>query len=371
MPRRGENIRKRKDGRWEGRYKPPDSFNGRSQYVSVYGKTYAEVKRKLREAVYASVPCESNFCDVTFRDAAALWQDANHFKHKASTKRKYEYLLQSHILPEFGESPVSAINAQQINTFTEKKLSGGSLNTSEGLSSAYVRTMLLLIGSVLRYAQEEWGIPACIAIQKPPLEHHRIDILNLDAQKKLERALMQELNPTNLGILISLYTGLRIGEVCALRWEDVDLLNRIIHIRHTVTRISSEPGDEHKTKLILESPKSKSSLRDIPIPTRILQTLEEMKKKAMSPYVTSHESSFTNPRSYEYRFQNLLRNAGIPTINYHVLRHTFATRCIEVGVDIKTLSEILGHSNVSITLSAYVHSSMELKRVQIEKLSGI
>lgn len=166
------------------------------------------------------------------------------------------------------------------------------------------------------------------------------------------------------------HMGLRIGEVCALTWDDVDFENEIIHIRSTVARIkNTQKVCEYKTHLIIDKPKTKSSLRDIPIPSSLLPLLLKMRKKACSRYVISDKETFTSPRTFEYRYHELLDICDIESINYHALLHTFATRCVEVGVDVKTLSEILGHADVSITLNTYVHPSIELKRKQMEKLS--
>lgn len=180
--------------------------------------------------------------------------------------------------------------------------------------------------------------------------------------------MIHNIDETKLGILISLNTGLRIGEVCALSWDDIDFERQIFHIRSTVARVKSMDSGVN-SKLIIDKPKTKSSLRDIPIPSKLLTILVSMKKQSKGKYVVSAENSFVSPRTYEYRYHKILDEYNIPSVNYHTLRHTFATRCIEVGVDVKTLSEILGHANVSITLNTYVHSSMELKRQQLEKLS--
>ena len=163
-----------------------------------------------------------------------------------------------------------------------------------------------------------------------------------------------------------MYCGLRIGEVCALRWENIDLNKRVIHIKSTVTRIkNNETGG---TTLIIDKPKTKAAIRDIPIHSKILPILIEMHNRKESPYVISSSSDFISPRTYEYRYHRILQQCGIEHYNYHTLRHTFATKCTIAGVDAKTLSEILGHSNTSITMNTYVHPSTEMKLKQIEKI---
>ena len=200
------------------------------------------------------------------------------------------------------------------------------------------------------------------------MEKKEIPILNQMERKKLEMHLLNDTDETKLGMLISLYMGLRIGEVCALSWEDIDFQEEILHVKHTVARVRTEDGEQAKTKLILDTPKTKTSMRDIPIPSILMQILLQIKKIAKSPYVISTKSDFVSPRTYEYRYHQVLKECGLNSVNYHTLRHSFATKCVEAGVDVKTLSEILGHADVTITLNTYVHSSMDLKRKQLEKL---
>ena len=168
--------------------------------------------------------------------------------------------------------------------------------------------------------------------------------------------------------MISLNTGLRLSEICALKWSDIDFENAILHVRTTVARVRNT-GEGSKTKLIIDRPKTKSSFRDIPISSYLMKMLVSLYEKRKSEYVVSDQEGFISPRTYSYRFHKVLEKYNVKQVNYHALRHTFATRCIEHGVDVKTLSEILGHSNASITLNTYVHSSMERKREQLEKLT--
>ena len=250
-------------------------------------------------------------------------------------------------------------------------MENGKLDKSGGLSASYVRSIMLIINAALKFAaDEEMCQPLKSPVYKPVSQNNEITVLQIDEQKRLETHLISEIAPTQLGILISLHTGLRIGEICALAWEDIDIENQIIHVRHTVARIKSTDFSEgNSSKLIIDAPKTKASNRDIPIPSVLLPILKSNCTAVSSKYVVSDTKDFVSPRTYEYRYHRLLEKCGIESVNYHVLRHTFATRCIEAGVDVKSLSEILGHSNVSITLNTYVHSSMEMKRTQLEKLN--
>lgn len=198
-----------------------------------------------------------------------------------------------------------------------------------------------------------------------------LPVLSSQQQLVLESLLQTDTDETKLGILISLYAGLRIGEICALTWNDIDLNNKVIYVRNTVVRVKSAAGDSAKTHLIIDTPKTAASLRCIPICSTLLSALTSCAARATSQYVVSYTSNFVSPRTYDYRFKKLLDACQIPRINYHALRHTFATRCIEAGVDVKSLSEILGHGDESITLNTYVHSSMDLKRIQLEKITCV
>lgn len=372
MSKRGDNIRKRKDGRWEGRYRKGRKLNGSFQYGSVYGKSYREVKSKLLEI--ASEPPFISSCpaEKTFGDVLELWMDNNQIRLKGGTINKYRNMIDTHIAPELGDVKLSAISSTIINNYLNRKITNGRLDKRGGLSSSYVRSIMLIINAALKFAvAEQLCPPLKTPILKPSNSKAKITILSVEEQKKLESHLCRGLDSTKVGVFISLHTGLRIGEVCALSWDDIDFKNKVIKIRHTVARVRSDDGSRKLTKLIIDVPKTPSSARDIPISTSLLPVLEEAHKLSTSSYVISENAQFTSPRTYEYRYHRLLEESGITSVNYHTLRHTFATRCIEAGVDVKSLSEILGHSNVGTTLNTYVHSSMDLKRSQLEKLASV
>ncbi len=371
MARRGDNIRKRKDGRWEGRYKIGKNKNGQTQYKSIYGLTYNEVKSKLKKITY-----DMEIKDVyseekhTFAYILQKWQNTNRIKHKSTTEDKYKRLIEQHIVPEIGYIYINDLSTEVINTFLEKKLSSGRLDRKGGLSPSYVRTLSIIIKSALQYAVEEnYCAPFKHSIYKPQPQKKELKILSQSSQKEYINYLTTNMCNVNIGILLSLYAGLRIGEVCALQWKNIDINEQIIHIHSTVIRVkNSESNDSQKTVLMIDRAKTEASVRNIPIASILIPLLKEYKADDSS-FVLTGTSSFLSPRTFEYKFHRTLHNCGIEQINYHALRHTFATRCIERGVDIKTLSEILGHSDVAITLRTYVHSSMELKKMQIEKLS--
>ena len=370
MPRRGENIRKRKDGRWEARYPIGWNEQGTKTYASVYGQTYREVKEKRQLALEKNNLFVHSKKEYMFKDVVQLWLENNRIRLKESTIYRYSYLIETHILPELGDMKVNQITGPVINHYLAGKSKSGRLNGKCSLSPAYVRSIMLIVSAVLRFAVENGMCdPLHTQINKPPIQPREPVILSRELQNKLENYLLQDIDETKLGVYMSLYTGMRIGEICALSWEDVDLQNRVIYVRHTVVRIRTEEDGKVITKQIIDRPKTNASLRCIPICSSLLNVLDAYAEHSCSEYVISNNSQFVLPRTYEYRYSRLLKLSNIPHINYHALRHTFATRCIESGVDVKSLSEILGHANVSITLNTYVHSSIELKREQLEKLA--
>lgn len=373
MSKRGENIRKRKDGRWEGRYKRGVKEDGTTQYASVYGKTYNEVKEKL---LNAKINQENLFVarnnERFFSDILILWFQSNKIRLKGSSKQRYEYLINTHILPELGGLKASQINASRINTFLAQKLSNGRVNSDKELSPSYVNSIAIIIKSAIDYAiAEQICPPLKTRIYKPKIIKNELKILNSEEQAAIEKYTRNNLNATGIGVIISLYSGLRIGEICALTWDDIDLDNQILHVRHTIARVKNEKNRTTKTALIIDEPKTKASKRDIPISTSLMNYIIEYKKNTVSKYLVSENLQFISPRTFEYRYHRLLDSCGVKSINFHALRHTFASRCVEAGVDIKSLSEILGHQDSSITLNTYVHTSMAQKRAQLDKLSSI
>ena len=372
MPRRGDNIRKRKDGRWEARYTIIDSSDNTKRYGSVYGKTYQEVKEKRKQVVLQGQKEKQKASAIVFRDVLTAWQETNRIRLKESSISRYQNLIDAHILPELGNKSMSQLTVPMLNHFLTEKLEHGRLDCTGGLSSSYVRNIALIINSAISFgATENMCDPLQTKITKPPMSKKELTILSVEQQTLLEKALTKDMNEVKLLIYITLYTGIRIGEACALMWEDIDLDSRILHVRKTISRVWTMEHGKKISRLIVTSPKTKSSLRSIPICSKLHTILSSFSKSRMKGYLLTHRTNngFISPRTYEYNYKLILKDCEITPVNYHALRHTFATRCIECGVDIKSLSELLGHSNVSITLNTYVHSSMELKRLQIEKLA--
>ena len=370
MPKRGENIHKRKDGRWEARYKKGIDENGKTIYGSLYANTYREVKAKLQlrlqDIASGFVPVKKHY---TFSDAACLWLKDSQLSLKGASVYRYENLLNTHILPDFGNRWIGQITGTDINAFLATKLMSGRVDGKGGLSPSYVRSIMLVMKAVLSYASaNQMCLPPQSKISKPQAMARELPVLTQNEQELLVNMCLTQLDETKVCVLLSLYAGLRIGEICALTWEDLDLENGLIHIRKTVSRISGGAESMNRSTLVITQPKTIASFRDIPICSWLIPVLKQLHNEHHSSFVASSHDGFISPRTFDYRYHKLLRTAGIRPINYHGLRHTFATRCIEAGIDVKTLSELLGHTDASITLNTYVHSSMERKRTQLELL---
>lgn len=378
MSRRGENIHKRKDGRWEARYKKGRDENGELIYGSVYGKTYGEAKERLNlikpDEVFTGKIKKG---EKTLGEVINMWLENSKLRLKGATVHKYQGVIDTHILPGLGNIRLSQLTAAAINSYLNEKLHHGRIDEKGGLSPSYVNIMGIIIKSAIHFAVDERLMqPLRTEIVKAVRKHKASDlsVLSVEEQRILEASLEDQTDQTDktkLGVVITLNTGLRIGEICALSWDDIDLDKGVIHVRHTVARVRNDDlNSDARTVLIIDTPKTLSSARDIPISSHLSEIISDAKAFRASGYVVSDSDLFISPRTYEYRYHKLLKRCGIAPFNYHALRHTFATRCIEAGIDVKSLSEILGHANVGITLNTYVHSSFELKRRQMEKLNA-
>lgn len=369
MPRRGDNIRKRKDGRWEARYPfPKDDPSGR-KYGSVYGHTYHEAKEKRAELLKELAASPPKNSQIKFKEILSAWQDSNKIRLKESSVSRYQNLIDTHILSELGNYSMSQMSASILNKYIVGKLKNGRIDGKGGLSASYVRSIALIIDAAIKFgAAERLCDPLNSSLTKPTVPKAEVQVLSKACQEKLENILLTDMNEEKLLTYITLYTGLRIGEVLALRWEDMDWSNRILYVRHTISRVWYERDGKKHSLLILAEPKTETSLRVIPICSKLYAILDAFPNRRSIGFVLSNKGSFVSPRTFEYRYKKILERGGLDEVNYHTLRHTFATRCIEADVDIKSLSEVLGHADASITLNTYVHSSIELKRSQLEKI---
>ncbi|MEL7564273.1 MAG: site-specific integrase [Dehalobacterium sp.] len=369
MSRRGENIYKRQDGRWEARYIKERDLNGRAVYGYIYRRSYIEAKRAQSEAranCNKSKPEPQLFVhSETLEEYLSLWLQSNKISVKKSTFANYDGIIRRHIVPFIGKIPLNQINSKMIQQYINKKLESGRLDGKGGLSVKTARD----ISDLLKRSLKTAGIELNFKLPKYTLP--KLRVLTHEEQSALISVAKCEKDLLGLGTLISLFTGIRIGELCSLKWGDVSLDDGILKINKTIQRIKNCGGSSNgKTIIDIGTPKSECSVRDIPLPHFLLCRLAQLKKTYNDNYyILSGDNQYVEPRLCQYRFKRLVKSAGISNINFHVLRHTFATRCVELGVDVKTISKLLGHSNVNITLNRYVHPAFEHQRGCLEKLS--
>lgn len=327
-------------------------------------------------AVYLSAnapSCLSNApTQMSFGQVLDMWLASKRMYLKESSYSRYHYLVNRHIKPSLGHLQIQCITRSIIELYINTLLSSGRLDGNGGLSAKTVSDMLLILKGAVEYARSiDYGINC--ALDKTRVRQHRREmrVLSLAEQQSLNKVLYKDTSPAKLGVLISLYAGLRLGEVCALQWKHIDLIAGVIRVRQTMQRIQS-PDHGTKTRIIITEPKSECSRRDVPLPDHLLALLRECSTKEPDAYVlTAQSEQYIEPRTMQNRFKRYVAQCGIAPANYHALRHSFATRCVELGIDIKSLSEILGHSNVNTTLNRYVHSSLERKRLYMKKLNNI
>ena len=372
MARKGENIYKRKDGRWEGRYlkRTPD---GKSRYGYVYGKTYREVKekRRLAAAQWEANAEKEKSSRMLLSEVAARWESTLVGQVKESTLVKYHVTVHNHLLPALGHLSVETMSHEIIENFALRLLRGEGAN-GKPLSPRTVSDILAVLRSILRFARRNGATVPCdgssVRIRRPAVE---IRVLSRQEQDILCRYLYNNRNARNAGILLSLFAGLRVGEVCALRWEDIHLEERTLHVRHTMQRIQSLDPIGPRTHVVITTPKSVTSTRTIPLPEDLIQILTELPGPRRGFFLTGEENHFSEPKVMQDHFARTVRRCGLGDANYHALRHTFATRCIELGFDVKSLSELLGHSTVAMTMDRYVHPTMAHKRENMQLLTGL
>lgn len=354
MPRRGENIYKRKDGRWEARYIKQILPDGKKKYGSVYAYSYSEVKDKQKQAISQPVSVSKKNKTLFLQDVYNLWIARVKINAKPNTIIKYEGIFKNHI-SYLQSIQLAAIDKNIINDFIKHLL-------CKGLSNKTVNDIIIVLNMLFGFATDEYGIniPKINYLRE---ERKETRYLSVSEQKSLICYLNKDMNIHKFGTLLALYTGIRIGELCALKWEDIE--NNAITINKTMMRVNTGTASE----VVILPPKSESSVRIVPFPIELLKFYKHYK---CSGYILSTDRLvFTEPRYMQMKFDKYVKECNLKNVTFHTLRHTFATRCIEAGVDAKTVSELLGHADTKITLNRYVHSSFELKQNSIEKMQKL
>lgn len=369
MARKGENIYKRKDGRWEARYVKGHELSGKIKYGSCYGKTYKEAKEKAarcKAAIINSAPLPAANNRRRFAFFCEEWIQLEKGKVKESTYVKYDSVMTKHILPKLGGCFPLGINTMLVEQFKQELL-------GEGLSAKTVRDILTVLRSVLKYTAKQFpGAFPTVEISYPKEPKKEVRVLSQEEQRRFVSYLETDMDECKLGILLALLTGLRIGELCALRWENISLRERTLRVNATMQRIRDlERSGQGKTKVVIGSPKSDTSARMIPLTDSAVRLCGQFDPHRPAAFLLTGTERFMEPRQVQKRLAKYTKECGLEGVHFHTIRHTFATRCVEVGFEIKSLSEILGHANTTITLDRYVHSSLELKRENMDKLTVV
>lgn len=370
MARKGENIRKRKDGRWEARYQKGRRADGSIQYGYIYAKKYTDVKKK-RDEIICSLRAEpDNTSDaagenIVLNELFNQWKEEVRDHVRDSSFYLYETILDQHLRPYFGELRIRQLTATVNQEFISSKI-------KQNLSPTYIRSIIVLFQTILKSAQSKYQWTFQIPALQPPKPIKKMpEIFTVQEWKCMEAYLKCQHDEFSFGILICMYTGLRIGELSGLRWEDYDSLNVQLKIRRTVYRIKNPAyAANHnlpKTILCIGSPKTATSIRDIPLPLSFLDDLQRHQKDSEA-FVLTGTKQCMEPRNIQKKYKKLLEQLNLRYLNFHSLRHNFATLSIQNGSDYRTVAELLGHSSVNTTLNIYVHSNTDQKRKCLEQL---
>lgn len=298
----------------------------------------------------------------TITEIASLWKQDKKQYVKQSTFAAYSLIIENHIRPHFGN--MTKVSEEAVQGFVLQKL-------QDGLSQKTVKDILIVLKMVVKYGVKmQWLIHTEWDIKYPgEMKAQHIEVLSMADQKRIMRYICDNFTFTNLGIYICLSAGLRIGELCALTWNDIDVENKTISVNKTIERIYIIDERVRRTELIIDKPKTSNSIRQIPMSSDLLKMLKPFKKLMNGQYyVLTNCDKPTEPRTYRNYYKRLMEQLNLPVLKFHGLRHTFATRCIESHCDYKTVSVLLGHSNISTTLNLYVHPNMEQKKRCIDKM---
>lgn len=300
--------------------------------------------------------------EKTINQITEEWKEEKKKYVKKSTYAAYQLLIQNHIKPYFGD--LYEVNEEKIQQFVFDKLDAG-------LSEKTIRDIIIVLKMILKFGIKNGYLEYVQIDAKFPSKQEKkdLDVLSKADQKKFMEHLRNNFTFKNLGIFICLSTGMRIGEICGLRWCDVDTAEGVIKVRHTLQRIYIIEGETRHTELLLDTPKTANSVRDIPMSSELLKMLKSLNKVVnKNYYVISNDIKPIEPRTYRNYYKKLCKQLDIPELKFHGLRHSFATRCIESKADYKTVSVLLGHSNISTTLNLYVHPNKEQKKKTIDKM---
>ncbi len=364
--RKGENVFKRKDGRWEARYIKGREPSGRIRYGFCYGKTCGEAREKAmkcKAALLDNKPLPTSGARRRFAYYCDEWLQARESRIRESTYIKYSTVLEKHIKPRLGDFLPQRITTDAVEKFSEALI-------EDGLSAKTVCDILTVLHGILKYSAAQFpNTFPDVEIHRPKGARREARVLNPEEQERLMRYLLDKTDSYKFGILLMLLTGMRIGELCALQWGSISVKNRTIRITSTLQRLRDRAADgASRTHIVIGAPKSSTSVRTIPLTGYAAGLCRKYASRNAAAYVLTGTGKYMEPRALQYHIRKCMQACGLVNVHAHTLRHTFATRAVEVGFELKSLSEVLGHANTNITIERYVHSSMELKRANMNKL---
>lgn len=308
---------------------------------------------------------------ILFKDWLIKWLESKKNSIKYRTFLRYSELIKLHIKEGLGGFAIEDLTLQIVQDFVNTQMQSGNLNNGEGMSTSSTKTMISIIKNSLDYAVDCGVLEQnkVSRLKNPKSVEKFVDAFTLQEQKKIENYILNNGRKNHIGIIICLYTGLRLGEMLSLSWQDIDFEHSMLMVNRTYAVVKNEIG-EYKPHI--DTPKTFNSHRAIPLPQFIIKQLKRLKKESQSEYVIcTCNNTLVSPRSFQRTFEKITKKADVPKKNFHALRHTFATRALENGMDVKTLSEILGHKNPMITLTRYGHSLIETKRRMMNSLAKI
>lgn len=302
---------------------------------------------------------------IRFKELVNIWLEEKKKYVKISTFSTYNFIVNKHLLPYF--SHLEIIKSENIENFIIRK-------SEDKLNYRFIKDILIVLAMILKFGNEKKIYKTQQIYYHSPRQNtiNEIKCFDVESQKKLVNYLRNNFSFKNFGIYLSLYTGIRIGELCALRFSDINCETKTLHITKTLQRISVQGYENKKTKIIVGTPKTISSKREIPLPIAIIKIVRDLKDLVNKDnYILSNSLKAIEPRTYRNYYKKVLGTIGITYIKFHALRHSFATRLIEYNCDYKTVSSLMGHSNISTTLNLYVHPSFEQKKKCIDKIEDI
>lgn len=352
--RKGENIYLRKDGRWEGRYPKGRKLNGQIKYGYIYGKSYTEVRQKLypMKLHYQSLQEIHGDATETFEEWSAVWLADVQNEVKPSTFSSYYYKLTKYILPILKDIPLN-----------ELAVDNGKLLLKElqkSLTRSTIQVIFRIVNKCLNHAKKSGKLLSnpLSELKLPKSKNQKVNALTLSEQKRVMQIALDEKKGYGIPTLLALHSGLRIGEISALKWTDIDFETNLITVNHTYQRISTMES-YRKTQLVLTDSKTEASERVVPIGPTLRKLLLEHRKCSKGIFVFSTNGQPCEPRLLTYHFHRIRLKAHLPNIHFHQLRHTFATRCLEANKDVSSVSALLGHASTQMTLDTYVDAMLE------------